>query len=194
MIAAGSYGYTPAAEHLMMVVRGEPIELLDLPRVPDDEAADVPEGSDDVAAKRSESEVAALALGYLKHAPAVALLEHGAGDSPMYAVALALAGQPQRLKEEHFQSGDRNQELQLAAVEAVVRCQGRHGLLYALYYKQATHWWEEAFVARTLAAMLREAQAPGGESLGRQNVSLKDVRDWFAQHGDGYLARFTEKK
>jgi len=67
---------------------------------------------------------------------------------------------------------DDNQVLQLAAVEAVIRCRGRTGLGLAVCYQQATHWWEEDAVAKQLSAMLRAEQAPGNETL----VDCQDLK------------------
>lgn len=84
-----------------------------------------------------------------------------------------------------------NQPLQLAAVEAVVRCRGRHALDLALSYRQASHWWEEDRVAATLKAMLVAADAPGSGLL-EGAKTLPQLRGWYQQYGPKYLERFGE--
>src|SRR5262245_1039160 len=96
------------------------------------------------------ADTAALALGYLRSPRAGEALAHGdaPGAPAAKRVALALAAAScERLAAEDFRTPERDQALQLAAVEAVVRCQGRHALEHALAYRQASHWREPEQVA-----------------------------------------------
>ncbi len=186
MLVAGELEHQPSAPDLMKVLKGEPLDIAALPDVPPAEKADVSEGFDEIATKLPEPQVAALALGYMRHADAKALIEAHEKESPMYAVALALLGDVAKLKPEHFRGQRNNKELQLAAVDAVIRCRGAAGLEFALNYQQATHWWEEERVAERLSAMLLNARAPGADLLQRAK-SLKDLKAWYAQHGAAYF-------
>jgi hypothetical protein len=137
-------------------------------------------------------EVAALGLGILQHASAKLLIQEIRPQTPMLEVAQALLGDGGRLRGHHFASEQSNQELQLAAVQAVIRSKGRHGLELALGYKQATHWWEEEFVARELSRMLQTEDAPGKQKLA-DCKDLVTLQKWFASHGVEYLRRLEAK-
>ena len=110
-------------------------------------------------------------------------------DSPMKDVALALHGEMDKLKPEYFQIDEQNQELQLAAVEAVIRVNGRVGLEWAINYKLCTHWWEPKRVFKRLRAMLIENKAPGQDDL-KEATELKDLKKWYDQYGASYLELF----
>jgi hypothetical protein len=133
-------------DSLMKVVRGEPPETNPLPGVPESETVDVFEGIAEVAGKSTDAEIAALALGMLEHTEVKPLIVAQQPLTPMFKIALALLGEPERLERDHFRSPDSNQPLQLAAVAAVVRCRGRAGLGFAVHY-QYTAWWEPQYVA-----------------------------------------------
>jgi hypothetical protein len=90
---------------------------------------------------------------------------------------------------EDFRTRDHNQVLQLAAVESVVRCRGRHGLGFALGYDQASHWWEPEQVAGELTAMLLAGDPPGRAVL-KAVKTLPELRGWYQQHGAEFLRRF----
>jgi len=191
MVVAGRSGHQPSVSHLMKVLQGEAIDVKPLPEVPPEEDEDVPEGFDDVCGKRAEDEVAALALGYLEHKESQSLITAKAKSSPMFDVALALLGETDRLKPEHFRLDEDNTDLQLAAVEAVVRCRGRVGLKWAIEYKQSGYWWEEEVVAQRLSAMLCTENAPGGDMI--ENCDDLDVlAKWFEGFGDQYLTRLDQ--
>lgn len=110
----------------------------------------------------------------------------------MFDVALALLGATDRLKPEHFRLNERNTELQLAAVEAVIRCRGRAGLKWAMQYEQARFGWEKEVVARRLSAMLRGENAPGSDKLADCR-DLETLATWYAELGGKYLVRFEEQ-
>jgi hypothetical protein len=188
MLFAGKVLHLGSAPHLMGVLTGQTPTTTLLPEVPPDEEEDVPEGHDDIAGKRPEHEVAALALGYLRRKEAAEVISKKKPSSPMYEVALALMGDVRRLRPEHFRGQEDNKELQLAAVEAVIRCKGRHGLKYAIDYNQATHWWEEEHVAKRLKRMLIAENAPGADTL-RKTTTLADLAEWYKAHGAQYLRR-----
>ena len=185
MRVAGELNHRAAIPLLLKVLHGEAMELLPLPAVSAEEMEGL-ETEGNEAKDAQGAGIAALALGYMKCREAEPFLEAHEKESPLFAVALALMGHLEKLKAEHFQSADRSQELQLAAVEAVVRCQGRLGLEFALKYKQATHWWEEEHVAGILRKMLLAAKAPGKEMLPEEST-LKDLARWYEKFGKEYL-------
>jgi len=191
MIVAGRSGHKPSVTHLMNVLEGQAVDVEPLPKVPPEESEDVPVGFDDVCGKRPEDEVAALALGYLEHKESQGVIAAKAKASPMFDVALALLGATDRLKPEHFRLDEDNTELQLAAVEAVIRCRGRVGLKWAIEYKQSRFWWEKEAVAKQLSAMLRAAKAPGSDML-EDCDDLKVVAKWFEGFGSQYLTRLDQ--
>jgi hypothetical protein len=129
--------------------------------------------------------VAALALGYLKHEPARDLIDDRALESPLYQVALALLGDGERLAPAYFDGSTGNRELQLAAVEAVVRSGGQNGLEYAVRYKQAAHYKEPEQVLSRLKTMLIDNNAPGLDEV-KKAESLKELAGWFETHGAEY--------
>ena len=92
------------------------------------------------------------------------------------------------LTAEDFRTKDYNQPLQLAAVESVVRCRGKHGLDLALGYRQATHWWEPERVAAALKPMLLAADPPGASIL-KTATTLPELRGWYQQYGMEYVKR-----
>ena len=108
--------------------------------------------------------------------------------SPLYEVALALLGDLDQLTPRHFNLGERNKELQLAAVDAVVRAKGRR-LELVLGYKQATHWWEEDRVVDRVRTMLLAEKAPG-EALLKNCRNLKQLAAWHEEHGEEFQKRF----
>jgi hypothetical protein len=188
MLVAGETKHEASIDLLMNVLQGGAVETQPLPEVPEAESIDVPEGFGDVAEGCSDQEVAALALGYMEHSAARPLIEAMA-PAPMRDIALALMGDGERLKPEHFAAQARNQELQLAAVEVVVRSKGRHGLKLALDYRQAQAWWEEEHVAERLSQMLRDQEAPGSDMLA-DCKTLETLKEWYEQNGDAYFKRF----
>jgi hypothetical protein len=191
MLIAGRIQHAPSMDILMRVLNAETIVPQPLPDVPTVEAVDVPEVREDVAPGCSDRDVAALGLAYGQHAAAKQPIAAIHPSTAMLDVSLALLGDGDRLKQEHFASANGNQELQLAAVEATIRCRGRHGLQLALGYRQATHWWEEEYVARRLSQMLVAENAPDSERL-IDCESLKTLQQWFADHGTEYLKRLEK--
>jgi hypothetical protein len=193
LLTAARLGRRDLAPLLLDRLAGKAATVRDLPPVPaEEERKDSKDSASNVAGGRPESEVAALALGLLGHAEAAPLLRPKADESPMAAVALALLGEPERLKPEHFAwKTESNKDLQLAAVEAVVRCKGRVGLPWAIAYEQSEYWWEPETVARMLGAMLAAEKAPGAEALARTK-SLDALDEWFKAHGAEYLKRFQK--
>ena len=192
MLIAGRTKHKQSALTLMSVLQNETLKLQPLPDVPLAESQDVPDGFDTFAKGCSDVEVAALALGYMQHAPAKSLIEAIQPPTAMLDVALALFGDGVRLKAEHFASKSRNQELQLAAVQVVIDSKGKYGLQLALGYQQATHWWEGEHVAGRLSQMLQKEKAPGSEELS-DCKDLKTLQRWYQDHGAEYLKRFEAK-
>lgn len=195
MLTAGQLKRTSTADYLLLQLSGELPETHALPEVPPAERTDVPEGFDRIAGKRPEAEVAALALGYLEMTQAADRIRDQLNSpvskddaaSPMYEVALALLGELDQLKRRHFNLGERNKELQLAAVDAIVRAKGRR-LDLVLNYRQATHWWEEDRVVERIRTMLIAENAPG-ETLLNSCLNLKQFADWHEKHGAEYQNR-----
>lgn len=198
MLTAGQLKRDSAREYLLQQLSGERPETHSLPDVPAAERTDVADGFDRIIGKRPEKEVAALALGYLGAKEAAgqirdSLILPDLADeepSPLYEVAMALLGDLDQLKPRHFNLGERNKELQLAAVDAVVRAKGRRVEL-VLGYKQATHWWEEDRVVDRVRTMLLEEKAPG-EALLKNCTKLKQLAAWHAEHGVEFQKRFDE--
>jgi len=188
MLVAGRMKHTESIPLLVKVIEGEAIPTHPLADVSAWERSEVPEGFGDVAEGCSDKEVAALALGIMGDKVSKDLIERIAPPTAMTDVAVALLGEGQRLKPEHFRTAENNQELQLAAVEAVVRSKGRFGLKIAIDYQQATHWWEEESVAERLSRMLVAENAPGSRQLVGCK-SLAELRRWFDRYGAEYLAR-----
>jgi hypothetical protein len=189
LLIAGRTHHQPSTADLISVLKGESLTAQPLPEVPAAETLDISDGFGDVAEGCSDQEVAAVALAYMQHAPAKPVIEAIQPRTLMLEVALALLGDSSLLKAEHFASEDRNQDLQLAAVEAVVRAKGKFGLQQAISYRQATHWWEEQHVANRLSQMLITEKATGSEDL-KNCKELKTLQTWFKAHGTEYLKRF----
>jgi hypothetical protein len=186
MLSAGEMRHQASKEMLLQILRGKPPDVQSLPEVPQDETDDVPQAFERVGGDSSDADLAALALGYLGATEAKDLLAGWQPLTPMAEVALALLGEPERLRKEHFQTPDANQTLQLAAVAAVIRNRGRAGLGYAVHYRQATHWWEEETVARRLSTMLRAEKAPGAEALDDYR-DLTQLQQWWDRYGKKFL-------
>ncbi|HPA27040.1 MAG TPA: HEAT repeat domain-containing protein [Acidobacteriota bacterium] len=186
MITAGEMGYVKAIPYLIGVLKGTTVKIVPLPDIPDEERI-FPEDdfSGQVGRKLSDKEIAAISLGYLNHADAVPFIKK-LEPSPAHDVALALLGEIDLLKEEYFKSQDSNQELQLAAVEAVLRAKGMKGLSWAIDYKLCTHWWEPERVMDKIKKMLLSNNAPGREIIER-TAKLKDLRAWYDTYGEKYI-------
>jgi hypothetical protein len=182
MLVAGGLRHAPSVADLMSVLEGSQLKVANLPEVPPWESRDVPDGFGDIAEGCSDAEVAALALADMQHAAARSVIESKKPQTAMYEVALALLGEGERLKPAYFSTEGKNQELQLAAVKAVIRSKGRYGLKMALDYQQATHWWEEEHVAQGLSQMLIAEKAPGSDKL-KDCKSLMMLKEWFGKHG-----------
>ena len=191
MLVAGSTRHAPSVPILLSVLQGGEVKPRALPEVPEAEAKDVPEGFGDVAEGCSDVEVAALALASMEHTAAKPLIEAIQPTTPLLQVSLALLGDGSRLKAEHF-AGMRNQELQLGAIEAVIRSRGKSGLKLAMGYQQATHWWEEEHVAGRLSQMLQSEKAPGSDEL-TGCKEMKTLQRWFDRHGAEFLQRPVTK-
>lgn len=189
LLTAGKLGHAGSAAHLMEVLAGKAVEPLPLPPVPADEERPKDERPYDTVVARPEAEYAALGLGYLGHAPARAVLASRAEDSPAYAVALAMLGEPERLVRAHFDGSSSDTELQVAAVEAVVRGKGRVALAETLDYQQARFWWEPELVVERLKDMLLREDAAGRDALEKAK-SLEDLKAWHKTHGASYAERF----
>ena len=193
MLIAGRTRHEPSATDLMSVLRGKTLTTQPFPDVPAAEAQDPPEGFGDVAEGCSDVEVAALALAYMEHAATKPVIDAIQPRTPLLEVALALLGEGSLLKPEHFAAPHRNQELQLAAVEAVIRSKGKFGLQDSFGYKQATHWWEVERVSQRLSQMLQTEKAPSSDELAGCK-DLKTLQQWFRAHGAEYLKRFDTSK
>ena len=137
MLTAGQLKRDSAREYLLLQLSGERPETHELPDVPPAERTDFADGFDNIIGKHPEAEVAAMALRYLEAKDSADLTRDrpnstGLADgnpSPLYEVALAPLGDLDQLKPRHFNLGERNKELQLAAVDAVVRAKGRRARL-----------------------------------------------------------------
>ncbi len=186
VLTAGNLSLNSTTDHLMRVLRGKKIGYDELPDVPEDETIDVREGFDHVAGKRSEKEVAALALGFLHCGPAAEVISRQTEASPMYEVALALLGNYDQLKPYHFRLREDNTALQFAALKVVIDTRGAHGLKWATEYQQSQYWWEKEVVAAKLSQMLVAENAPGADML-VDCRSLDDVVKWYQQHGAAYV-------
>jgi hypothetical protein len=190
MLAAGQLQCMWVEDDLVRILDGQPAVVVPLPPVPPEELETV-----DLAAGRiargspiTEAEVAGLALGYLRSRRAQPMIEERASvtGSAMLRVARALYDERcDLLTADDFRTKDSNQPLQLAAVEAVVRCRGKTGLDLALGYRQATHWWEEDHVAAVLKAMLLAGDPPGASSL-KSAKTLPELRRWYGEFGGAY--------
>ncbi len=191
LLTAGKLKHSASAGHLMDILGGKVVEPLPLPSLPAEEERPAGEQPYDTVTALPEAEYAALALGYLGHAPARVLLAAKADLAPTYAVALALLGEPERLSRAHFDGSSRNTELQVAAVEAVVRCKGRTALAEALAYQQTGFWWEREHAARCLREMLLQEGAPGKELLEKAK-DLPKLQAWYKAHGAAYVERFKK--
>jgi hypothetical protein len=194
MLVAGQLQATWAEEELVRILGGQPATVASLPPAPADELETVDLGADRIArgSPIGEPEVAGLALGYLRSRRAQPLIEERgvATGSAMLRVARALYDDRcDLLTADDFRTKDSNQPLQIAAVEAVVRCRGKHALDLALGYRQATHWWEENHVARILRNMLLAADPPGASTLNKVKT-LPELRSWYQQYGAAYAWRF----
>jgi hypothetical protein len=189
MLTAGRMNYQSAAPLIVKVLRGDSIEYNDLPNILPEEKVYVSEGGDDIAGRRPETEVAALSLGYLGYGSSSEDIR-SLPDSPMKNVALALLGETDRIKPEYFMLEERNKELQLAAVEAVVRSKGKVGLEWAINYKMSTHWWESEYVLQKLQEMLIANNAPETEMI-KNAASLKDLNKWYSIYGESYIKQIS---
>lgn len=193
MLIAGQVGATSTEGMLLRVLHGEPAEIVALPTVPPDEEDATDSSAETIGADVPSSEIAGLALGYLQSRHALPLIEEQATTkgSAMLRVARSLIDDRCDLViADDFRTRDHNQVLQLAAVESVVRCRGRHGLDLAISYRQATHWWEPEQVANDLKRMLLAGDPPGGASL-KTAKSLAELRGWYQQYGAQYVNRLS---
>jgi hypothetical protein len=193
MLAAGRLQATWAEDQLVRVLGGQPAPVVPLSPAPPDEVETVDLGADRIArgSPVSEAEVAGLALGYLRSRRAQPPIEQraAASGSAMLRVARALYDERcDLLTPGDFRTKDSNQPLQLAAVESVVRCRGKHALDRALGYRQATHWWEEDHVAEVLKTMLLVGSPPGASVL-KTAKTLPELRGWYQEYGTEYLER-----
>ena len=148
--------------------------------------------SESIGGNATDADLAALALGLMNYTPAQSIVS-ALPSSASRDVAMALLGQPEHLNPKHFQQPDRNLDLQLAAVEAVVRCRGAYGLSWTLDYKMAIYGNEPDIVASKIAEMLREQKAPGFETIG-EAADLADLKGWYAQYGADYLRSIQDAR
>ncbi|MCH6255900.1 hypothetical protein MLD52_05030 [Puniceicoccaceae bacterium K14] len=190
IITAGLLNYHSATSHLLMVLSKEPIEIIPLPEVPEGESEYILKSFEDIAGTHDESEVAALALGYLKSTDATNAIKKLA-KTPIREIALALLGDIGRLNAKHFDFDESGEELQLAAVECVVRNKGRSGLQWILGSDAPNFWWEKDIVLRKIRNMLLENNALEKEII-REAESLEELENWYNQHGDQYLKNITK--
>jgi hypothetical protein len=193
MLTAGQLQAAWAENGLIHVLAGQPATIVPLPPVPPDEVDAVDQSVDRIiqGSPISEAEFAGLALGYMRSKRAQPLIDERAtaSGSAMLRVAHALFDDRcDLLTADDFQTKDSNQPLQLAAVESVVRCRGKHGLDLALGYRQATHWWEPERVASALKAMLLAGDPPGASIL-KTATTLPELRGWYQQYGTQYGQR-----
>src|SRR5262249_2662854 len=157
---------------------------LPLPDVPPDERKLARTEYVDAGGDASTSDLAALALGWLRSEKARPSLTKPESD-PFQRLALALLGDAGRLREEDFQSKD--DLLRDGAVEVVVRAKGRVGLAWAV----SGSGGESSRIAARLRATLLAENAPGREEL-EKATSLPDLRTWFESYSSEYLARFKK--
>lgn len=191
MLAAGRLQAAWAEDGLLHVLAGQTPAFVPPPPPPPDEVEAFDLSADRIGygSAPSEGEVAALALGYLRSRRAQPLIEEraAASGSAMFRVARALFDERcDLLIGDDFAREDANQPLQLAAVESVVRCRGRHALDLAVGYEQATHWWEPEYVVGALKTMLLGADAPGADVL-KKATTLPELRGWYRQYGAAYV-------
>jgi hypothetical protein len=194
MIVAGQVGEASAEELLLRVLKGEPVEMMALPLVPAEEEEDPGRYEEPIASDEPAAEVAALALGYMRSRPALPLVEERSAASSSSTWRVARALQDERcdlLTPDDFQAKARgyDQAVQLAALEAVVRCRGRHGMDFALAERKSSAWWEGDAIVSELKRMLLAARAPGSEAL-RTVKTLPQLRGWYHVYGQKYLRRF----
>ncbi|MGE0495264.1 MAG: HEAT repeat domain-containing protein [Vulcanimicrobiota bacterium] len=175
--AAGQNQRRSLASPLLALVKGQPAPPRKAVATP---AYDYPEP---IGRDCSEPELAGIALGLMEDTAArEAIL--ATSPSPAREVALALLGEPERLKPEFFRAQDRDSELPLAAIEVVVRCAGRHGLGWALD-ENADYGWRDEEAFESLHEMLLAQNPPAADTLHRCE-SLDQLKSWYANHGAGY--------
>jgi len=194
MIVAGQVGEASAEELLLRVLKGEAVETMALPPVPAEEEEDPGQYEEPIASDAPAAEVAALALGYMRSRRALPLIEERAAASSSSTWRVARALQDERcdlLIPDDFQAQAQgyDQAVQLAALEAVVRCRGRHGMDLALAERKSPHWQEGNAIVAELKRMLLAARAPGLDNL-RSVKTLPQLRGWYDVYGQQYLRRF----
>ncbi len=211
MLACGRLSPALAAEftpYLMHVLGGAHEDVLPLSPVPEDEEFVDDERPGQESTHFLNRDWAGLALGYANYAPSKPLLvSRTAAGSQMCEVALALLGEPQRLMQRHFglpDEGDHDYEcregqqaLQLAAVEAVVRCKGVVGLDLVTGYRQVSHWWEPYRVTVAIGKMLvanGERSAATLANLNQRDLDGQEdkfapLKKWYKAHGGAYARK-----
>ena len=198
MLAAGQVQAAWAEDDLVGALAGHLPTVAPAPPVPPEEVETSDLGADSIihGGAVSEAEFAGLALGYLRSRQAQSQIDERASatGSPMLRVARSLYDERCDLltADDFHTTKPANQPLQLAAVEAIVRCRGKHALDLALSYRQASHWWEEERVAAMLRSMLLAADPPGADTL-KAATTLPQLRGWYQQYGSKYLERFGGK-
>jgi hypothetical protein len=194
MLVAGEVRAESQEGLLIEVLAGRRLEAAPRPAVPTGEEETDDVSSPAVAPGATDAEVAALALGYLRSPRALAILQAQPIEaSARLRVARALGeARCELLEAEDFRTSANDQQLQLAAVEAVVRCGGRHALDLALAYETASHGWEPDHVAGRLREMLLAADPPGKGVLSSVQT-LEQLRGWYATYGARYVDRFQAR-
>ncbi|MFN8091957.1 MAG: hypothetical protein U0599_07010 [Vicinamibacteria bacterium] len=142
--------------------------------------------------RANDSDAAALALGYMRSSLATSTFSASstkAGPRALRVASAMLDGRCGLIQADDLRTDPPDQSLQLAAVEAIVRCRGRHGLDLVMRYSSATHGWEPDIVSRRVRAMLLAEKAPGSSVL--LSVStLPQLRGWYEMYGRAYERRF----
>ncbi|WP_010585256.1 leucine-rich repeat domain-containing protein [Schlesneria paludicola] len=188
MLIAGRAQNQESISLLMTILKGGTIETWALPEAPPNESSNLGKYFEVIAPDCSDAEVAGLALAYLRHQPAKALIESANPQTGMHQLSMALLGDEHQLKHEHFEPENNNDALRLAAFEAAIRSRGRYHLQSAILVR-AKSSQDEQLIATKLNDMLRAENAPGIDSL-PQAPNVGALWQWYHRFGAEYLKRF----
>lgn len=194
LVAAGRSRVASLEDDLLAVLAGGRPDVTPLPPVPPEEEEDVPSGADDVVGPVSDAEVAALALGYLgserARAPLARLAQET--DSRLARIALALLGEGLLLRASDFLAGEESvhDALPQAALAAVARLRGRHGLPRLLEAARSADRLSEEKLVEGAKTILLENDAPGRGQIEAARRA-EDLQAWYALHGPDYERRVS---
>ena len=188
VLAVGELDHQKSIPHLMALARGEepvirplaPVSASELDNIPHIEAS-----SSAATGRESSAELAFLALARMGHQPVVSLIA-GQPTNPVGDIALALLGQPELLRPEHFAH-----DSPIAAehaIQAVLRCQGRYGLGHAIAQLDSYDLELSAAAFQQLSSMLMVNKAPGSAQL-QDAVDNGELATWYEQYGEQYVAQ-----